>query len=235
MDIDLDFNPRPESLFESGSFLDSLSSCPQKIVGCVGSVFKSFLTDYSIFHAFDAERLSKEREENLDLSSFQKIELGMRAGVSVYFRKYALLRVVSMLALWWFGEKLLKGEGSPTSASPESLKSSFVGFSKIPYLLFYCTFVAPLFEELFFRKGIQGTLENLAFPPILQITLSTVPFALLHESFRTRCYIFSSPFESILYYTTGSIEAPLAGHITNNGLVVLNEVAIRGSRYFSKK
>ena len=97
------------------------------------------------------------------------------------------------------------------------------------YMLFTCSFVAPIFEEMVFRRSLYGLLKR----KWEFIFLSGLAFGLLHVlgSFNNVLdFLYVIPYGAMgfcfayLYYNTKNITLPIIIHIIHNTVLVLIQI-----------
>lgn len=95
---------------------------------------------------------------------------------------------------------------------------------KVNLNLFGVVFLAPIFEELFFRSYIQKKLEEFYNKPIISITISTLLFSLLHlpNIHLTFLVLFGGLISSLLFYKSKSVLPSILFHIIWNLMVIIS-------------
>lgn len=97
------------------------------------------------------------------------------------------------------------------------------------YMLFTCSIVAPIFEEMVFRRSLRGFIKN----KWLFIILSGTLFGLLHVigSYNSPLdFLYVIPYGSMgccfayLYATTGNISLPIIVHMIHNTILVSSQI-----------
>ncbi|MCH6485184.1 CPBP family intramembrane metalloprotease [Pseudoxanthomonas sp. LH2527] len=115
---------------------------------------------------------------------------------------------------------------------PSNLDLIKDGFARFPvFLALFAVVLAPLYEELLFRRVLFGRLWEAGWP-VLGLILSSVVFALVHELPGLNGKPADSTLFLILVYTgmggifawvyrrTGTLWAPIAAHILNNAIAL---------------
>ena len=166
------------------------------------------VTNYSIFHALDSERIESEREMYTNLTTAQKVKLGVRAAFSTMIPTLALSHISLLIHIKLFDPNYLM---DVTNRIPK-LNASTTSFLNVCEAIV----VGPFIEELLFREVLQKTILEKGFRMngTKSIVYSNFLFAEIHPTFRLDLHAY--PVFSILNYTTGSLHAPIAAHITNN-------------------
>lgn len=106
------------------------------------------------------------------------------------------------------------------------------GFARFPvFLALFAVVLAPLYEELLFRRVLFGRLWHAGWP-VLGMALSSVIFALVHEmpglngkpagstAFLILVYAGMGAIFAWVYRRTGTLWAPVAAHILNNAIAL---------------
>ena len=97
------------------------------------------------------------------------------------------------------------------------------------YMLFTCSLVAPLFEEMLFRRSIRGFINN----KWIFIISSGFFFGLLHVigSYKSSLdFLYVIPYGAMgscfayLYYKTDNITLPIIVHMMHNTILVLSQI-----------
>jgi uncharacterized protein len=115
---------------------------------------------------------------------------------------------------------------------PSNLDMIRDGFARFPvFLALFAVVLAPLYEELLFRRVLFGRLWQAGWP-VLGLALSSVVFALVHELpglngkpmastlFLILVYAGMGGIFAWVYRRTGTLWAPIAAHILNNGIAL---------------
>jgi len=115
---------------------------------------------------------------------------------------------------------------------PSNLDMIRDGFARFPvFLALFAVVLAPLYEELLFRRVLFGRLWQAGWP-VLGLVLSSLVFALVHELPGLNGKPMSSTVFLILVYAgmggifawvyrrTGTLWAPIAAHILNNAIAL---------------
>ena len=115
---------------------------------------------------------------------------------------------------------------------PSNLDLIKDGFARFPvFLTLFAVVLAPLYEELLFRRVLFGRLWEAGWP-VLGLILSSMVFALVHELPGLNGKPADSTLFLILVYTgmggifawvyrrTGTLWAPIAAHILNNAIAL---------------
>jgi len=115
---------------------------------------------------------------------------------------------------------------------PSNLDLIKDGFARFPvFLTLFAVVLAPLYEELLFRRVLFGRLWEAGWP-VLGLILSSLVFALVHELPGLNGKPADSTLFLILVYTgmggifawvyrrTGTLWAPIAAHILNNAIAL---------------
>lgn len=116
--------------------------------------------------------------------------------------------------------------------TPSNLELIEAGFAQYPvFLALFAVVLAPLYEELLFRRVLFGRLWQAGWP-LLGLLLSSVIFALVHEMpglngkpaastlFLVAVYAGMGAVFAAVYRTTGTLWAPIGAHILNNALAL---------------
>lgn len=116
--------------------------------------------------------------------------------------------------------------------TPSNLELIEAGFAQYPvFLALFAVALAPLYEELLFRRVLFGRLWQAGWP-VLGLLLSSVVFALVHEMpglngkpatstmFLIVVYAGMGAVFAALYRATGTLWAPIGAHILNNALAL---------------
>lgn len=106
------------------------------------------------------------------------------------------------------------------------------GFARFPvFLALFAVVLAPLYEELLFRRVLFGRLWQAGWP-LLGLALSSLVFALVHELpglngkpiastlFLVLVYAGMGGIFAWVYRRTGTLCAPIAAHILNNAIAL---------------
>ena len=97
------------------------------------------------------------------------------------------------------------------------------------YMLFTCSLVAPLFEEMLFRRSLKGFINN----KWVFIILSGTLFGLLHVigSYKSLLdFLYVIPYGAMgscfayLYNKTNNITLPIIVHMMHNTILVLSQI-----------
>ena len=115
---------------------------------------------------------------------------------------------------------------------PSNLDMIRDGFVRFPvFLALFAVVLAPLYEELLFRRVLFGRLWKAGWP-LLGLVLSSLIFALVHELpglngkpigstvFLILVYAGMGGIFAWVYRRTGTLWAPIAAHILNNGIAL---------------
>jgi membrane protease YdiL (CAAX protease family) len=190
------------------------------------------LTEGTIFHALDNERLENDRKENLNKSFLNKISIGVINGC----KGFALNIVISEIFVCVI--YLI----SNLETDNVTVDISLASFTEIALAI-------PIIEEMIFRLFLQNTIRLVQFtatcitPDVIQKTrvfiwltspscrviLVSAAFAYVHlgnggaylstaEAVAQVATFLFDPRESVLYETTNSFVTPVASHITNNAI-----------------
>lgn len=116
--------------------------------------------------------------------------------------------------------------------TPSNLTLIEAGFARYPvFLALFAVVLAPLYEELLFRRVLFGRLWEAGWP-LLGLLLSSVVFALVHEMpglngkpvastlFLIAVYAAMGAVFAAVYRATGTLWAPIGAHILNNALAL---------------
>lgn len=126
----------------------------------------------------------------------------------------------------WIGREL------GLDLAPSNLELIEAGFAQYPvFLALFAVVLAPLYEELLFRRVLFGRLWQAGWP-LLGLTLSSIVFALVHEMpglngkplastlFLISVYAGMGAVFAAVYRATGTLWAPIGAHILNNALAL---------------
>ncbi len=115
---------------------------------------------------------------------------------------------------------------------PSNLDLIRDGFARFPvFLALFAVVLAPLYEELLFRRVLFGRLWQAGWP-VLGLVLSSLVFALVHELpglngkplgstvFLILVYAGMGAIFAWVYRRTGTLWAPIAAHILNNAIAL---------------
>jgi len=115
---------------------------------------------------------------------------------------------------------------------PSNLDLIKEGFTRFPvFLALFAVVLAPLYEELLFRRVLFGRLWQAGWP-MLGLVLSSLVFALVHELpglngkpagstlFLILVYAGMGGIFAWVYRRTGTLWAPIAAHILNNAIAL---------------
>ena len=115
---------------------------------------------------------------------------------------------------------------------PSNLDVIKAGFARYPvFLALFAVVLAPLYEELLFRRVLFGRLWQAGWP-VLGLLLSSLVFALVHEMpglngkplsstlFLVLVYAGMGAMFAGVYRITRTLWAPIAAHILNNALAL---------------
>lgn len=115
---------------------------------------------------------------------------------------------------------------------PSNLDLIKDGFARYPvFLALFAVMLAPLYEELLFRRVLFGRLWQAGWP-VLGLVLSSLVFALVHELpglngkpasstlFLIVVYAGMGGIFAWVYRRTGTLWAPIAAHILNNAIAL---------------
>jgi membrane protease YdiL (CAAX protease family) len=124
------------------------------------------------------------------------------------------------------------GRGLGLDLAPSNLELIEAGFAQFPlFLALFAVVLAPLYEELLFRRVLFGRLWQ-AGRPLLGLVLSSLVFALVHEMpglngkplastlFLITVYAGMAAVFATVYRATGTLWAPIGAHILNNALAL---------------
>jgi len=139
------------------------------------------------------------------------------AGITTFF--------LSSLMTW-------AGRALGLDLTPSNLEMIEAGFARYPvFLALFAVLLAPLYEELLFRRVLFGRLWQAGWP-MVGLLLSSVIFALVHEMpglngkpvtatlFLITVYAGMGAIFAAVYRATGTLWAPIGAHILNNGLAL---------------
>ncbi len=115
---------------------------------------------------------------------------------------------------------------------PSNLDMIKDGFARFPvFLALFAVVLAPLYEELLFRRVLFGRLWQAGWP-VLGMLLSSVVFAMVHELpglngkpigstlFLILVYAGMGGIFAWVYRRTGTLWAPITAHILNNAIAL---------------
>lgn len=115
---------------------------------------------------------------------------------------------------------------------PSNLDLIKDGFARYPlFLALFAVVLAPLYEEVLFRRVLFGRLWQAGWP-VLGLVLSSLVFALVHELpglngkpagntlFLIAVYAGMGGIFAWVYRRTGTLWAPIAAHILNNAIAL---------------
>ena len=97
------------------------------------------------------------------------------------------------------------------------------------YMLFTCSIIAPILEEMVFRRSLKGFINN----KWLYIIISGLSFGLLHvigNNANLAEYLFVIPYGAMgcafayLYYKTKNISLPIIIHMIHNTILVIVQI-----------
>jgi hypothetical protein len=124
------------------------------------------------------------------------------------------------------------GRAAGLDLTPSNLELIEAGFARYPvFLALFAVVLAPLYEELLFRRVLFGRLWQAGWP-LLGLLLSSVVFALVHEMpglngkpaastlFLIAVYAGMGAVFAAVYRATGTLWAPIGAHILNNALAL---------------
>ena len=116
---------------------------------------------------------------------------------------------------------------------PSNLDVIKAGFAQYPVFLgLFAVVLAPVYEELLFRRVLFGRLWHAGWP-VLGLVLSSLVFALVHEMpglngkppsntlFLVFVYAGMGAMFAGVYRMTGTLWAPITAHILNNALALV--------------
>lgn len=116
---------------------------------------------------------------------------------------------------------------------PSNLDVIKAGFAQYPVFLgLFAVVLAPMYEELLFRRVLFGRLWHAGWP-VLGLVLSSLVFALVHEMpglngkppsstlFLLFVYAGMGAMFAGVYRMTGTLWAPITAHILNNALALV--------------
>ncbi|KRA45375.1 hypothetical protein ASD72_07480 [Pseudoxanthomonas sp. Root630] len=143
--------------------------------------------------------------------------LALLAGVATF--------LLSSLMTW-------AGRALGLDLTPSNLELIEAGFAQYPlFLALFAVVLAPLYEELLFRRVLFGRLWQAGWP-LLGLALSSAVFALVHEMpglngkpvgstlFLLAVYAGMGAVFAAVYRATGTLWAPIGAHILNNALAL---------------
>jgi membrane protease YdiL (CAAX protease family) len=145
------------------------------------------------------------------------------AGAAGYVVFIALQWVVQPVAVW-----LMKSSGNAPDVHTVVTQYILTSQSQLRVtLILYAVICAPIVEELLFRGVLQGGLRRY-FGPAAAIMIPALLFALMHDNAVDRPSLFLlAAICGYLYERTGSLYAPIALHVINNGLTMLQIELLR--------
>ncbi|WP_334179599.1 CPBP family intramembrane glutamic endopeptidase [Pseudoxanthomonas sp.] len=124
------------------------------------------------------------------------------------------------------------GRAQGLDLEPSNLDVIKEGFARFPvFLALFAVVLAPLYEELLFRRVLFGRLWRAGWP-VLGLVLSSLVFALVHELpglngkpvgstvFLILVYAGMGAIFAWVYRRTGTLWAPIAAHILNNAIAL---------------
>lgn len=124
--------------------------------------------------------------------------------------------------------------------NPSNLELLKAGFASHPVFLgLFAVVLAPLYEELLFRRVLFGRLWAAGWP-VLGVALSSMVFALAHEMpgmtgnppsttlFLLAVYTAMGAVFALVYRRTGTLWAPIVAHMLNNALALGVMQAVSG-------
>ncbi|MEL1263472.1 CPBP family intramembrane glutamic endopeptidase [Pseudoxanthomonas putridarboris] len=128
--------------------------------------------------------------------------------------------------LTWCGRRL------GLEPNPSNLALIEAGFAQYPvFLSLFVVVLAPLYEEVLFRRVLFGRLWAAGWP-VLGVALSSAVFALMHEIpgltgnpplttvFLLAVYVAMGAVFAVVYRHTGTLWAPIGAHMLNNALAL---------------
>lgn len=149
-----------------------------------------------------------------------------RAGTWIAVAGVALLTFFASSAATWLGERL----GAPPNPSNLAPIQELTRSTPL-FMMAFAVLLAPLYEELLFRRVLFGGLWQAGYP-VLGMLLSGVVFAFAHEvpglngntaaatSLLLAVYTGMGVAFAWLYRRTGTLWAPIAAHALNNALAL---------------
>jgi hypothetical protein len=168
----------------------------------------------TLFHATNNDRLVGEKRKYSNLSQKEKIQLGIAAGSASF-------------VMTCFASFLIE--------SIRPVKNDEGLYSDDEYNFKDMVLFASLGEEIIFRFLLQNAfsmaLNN--YPPSYPIITAHMLFAAMHllnatkpsqrrQAVKQVACIALFPVQSILFYTTAGLAAPIAAHMTHNFLCVMS-------------
>lgn len=140
-------------------------------------------------------------------------------------KKYSVLTSIFIVIMGFlllvFGQKVISTILVKIVHLPAASSNSEALLETIPLLILIQAILAPILEELIFRRGIQGFFYE-KFNPIISIVLTSVIFAAWHMSLiGFLAYFWTSLIFSSAYYFTNRLVVPITIHILLNSLVGL--------------
>ncbi|WP_436045419.1 CPBP family intramembrane glutamic endopeptidase [Pseudoxanthomonas sp. LjRoot143] len=141
--------------------------------------------------------------------------------------------LVAGLATFFFSTVMSAGgRALGLDLEPSNLDLIREGFTRFPvFLALFAVMLAPLYEELLFRRVLFGRLWQGGWP-VLGLILSSLVFALVHELpglngkpmgstvFLILVYAGMGAIFAWVYRRTGTLWAPIAAHILNNAIAL---------------
>lgn len=149
-----------------------------------------------------------------------------RFGTWIAVMGVALLTFLASSAATWLGQRLGVPPNPSNLAPIQELTSSTPVFTVV-----FAVLLAPLYEELLFRRVLFGGLWQAGYP-VLGMLLSGLVFALAHEApglngntlgataLLLAVYAGMGMAFAWLYRRTGTLWAPIAAHALNNALAL---------------
>ena len=134
----------------------------------------------------------------------------------IHYRSVTL--AVSSLLLLALAETLLL---APLELSDPETERIFTLMASSPWCLLGLCIVGPVAEELVFRWGVQGALQQKGLKPWVCIATSSVCFAAVHANLMQMVPAFMSGLLlGYMFWRSGSVLPAVAAHIFNNTLAV---------------
>lgn len=198
-----------------------------------------YLSENTLFHAFDKCRLEREKAEYKSLPWHKKVQ----KGVLSEFR--TIPKVIALVTAMHLALAPLENRGTQASFSISQLT--------IPRICIYCILIPSIVEEIFFRGIVQSSLKRLAknirslstnpfiqntFSPSAAIHAANTLFAAAHfgnagnylsilSSSIQFTQILTHPSYSIQFETSKNLIVPMSMHITRNACVFLPIIIIK--------
>lgn len=220
----------------------------------ISTSLRNMVYNYSIPHAMDLARLETEREKQMPLSRWEKARYGAETGVFQVGRAIALSVTFSLASRM---VRTSARKAATQSLRSIGFKSIALTAPLIEEIVFRGGIQRSFhFVQNMARRNLQGHSPRIAqevknhynndenpnflVNPSSAILLSNTLFAAVHlrnagsyltasQAIMQCTNIFLTPVYGILFYTTGDLSAPVAAHMTNNGLVY-SLVLMKGGR-----